>query len=93
MSLAERLPVYLGDEAEVEREDVTVETTTVETDEDVISSQIIKETRTFHIVGVTDPRNQEQISIYQAIADGVICQSQGLYRNLITGKTFISSSL
>ena len=86
VSLAERVPVLLGEEAVIEREDVTVEETTVETDEDVISSQIIKETRTFHIVGVTDPRNQEQISIYQAIADGVICQAQGLYRNLMTGE-------
>jgi hypothetical protein len=51
------------------------------------SSQTIKETQTFVIVGVMDPRSQEHVSLYRAIADGIISQSRGIYIDPITGHT------
>ena len=50
-----------------------VEETTIE---DEFSEQTIKETQTFVITGVIDPRNDKEISIYEAINTGVISQTQ-----------------
>ena len=49
------------------------------------SSQTIKQTQTFIIVGVLDPRSQEHVSMYRAIADGILSQSRGIYIDPITG--------
>ena len=51
------------------------------------SSQTIKKTQTFVIVGVKDPRSEEQVSLYRAIADGIVSQSRGIYIDPITGHT------
>ena len=56
----------------------TVET--VETVEEIVQATS-KETKTFTIVGVIDPRDDETISIYRAICEGIISQRQGLYIN------------
>ena len=45
-------------------------------DEVDVSEQTIRETQTFVITGVHDPRQDSVISIYEAIADGIISQTQ-----------------
>ena len=95
VTVAEKIPVILNQDAkqqdlldgDVMREDITIESTSVATDSDVVSSQTIKETQTFVIVGVIDPRDREQISIYRAISDGIISQKDGLYINPVTGES------
>ena len=64
-------------------------TRTVHTDvaEEEYSSHTLKETKTFHIKAVVDPRTDEKLSIYRAIAEGLISQTQGLYKNPDTGET------
>ena len=44
--------------------------------EEEVSEQTIRETQTFVIKGVHDPRSDSVISIYEAIADGIISQTQ-----------------
>jgi dystonin len=48
---------------------------------------VCRETQTFVIKGVIDPRTKEEVSIYQAIHDGIISQAQGLYVNPKTGES------
>ena len=44
--------------------------------EEEVSEQTIRETQRFVITGVHDPRSDCVISIYEAIADGIISQTQ-----------------
>ncbi|CAH1789990.1 unnamed protein product, partial [Owenia fusiformis] len=76
-------------ESSTKRRDITVLTNgdNVEEEETTLLKSTIKETKTFVIVGVIDPRNDEQVSIYEAIADKIIDQVDGVYRNPETGST------
>ena len=87
MSLTEKTPTKR--KSETDEEDETVETTTVTRSlaNEFYSSQTIKQTQTFVIVGVIDPRTEQNISIYRAIADGVISRTNGLYCNPDTGES------
>lgn len=87
MTLAEKTPTKRKPETE---ETETVETEQTETvtrslSNDFYSSQTIKQTQTFVIVGVIDPRTDEEISIFHAIQDSVISRAHGLYCNPVTG--------
>ena len=47
---------------------------------------IAKDTRSFVITGVIDPRTKQQLSIFQALSNGVLDQVNGIYRNPDTGE-------
>ena len=49
------------------------------------TSQTIRETARFVIRSVIDPCTGAEVSIYQAVSEGVISQSEGVYRNPLTG--------
>ena len=49
------------------------------------TSQTIRETQRFTIRSVVDPRTGTDVSIYQAIADGIVDQNRGIYVNPLTG--------
>lgn len=98
MSLAEKIPSIFDidetssteiveDWAEETKLTATMENSATINEDDVYSSQTIKETKTFVIVGVMDPRDNEQISIYRAINEGIISQAQGIYKNPDTGES------
>ena len=83
VTLAEKSPSKRRPETETES--VETETVTRSLSNDFYSSQTIKQTQTFVIVGVIDPRSDENISIYSAISEGVISRAHGLYCNPDTG--------
>ena len=48
---------------------------------------VIKESKSFVITGIIDPRTKQQLSIFQALSNGVLDQVNGIYRNPDTGET------
>ena len=48
---------------------------------------IVKDMKAFVITGVIDPRTKQQLSIFQALSNGVLDQINGIYRNPDTGET------
>ncbi|XP_074648651.1 uncharacterized protein LOC141904089 [Tubulanus polymorphus] len=62
---------------------------TVECDEECVeyTSTTVEETSKYVITGVVDPRNQEKISIQEAIAAGIINQGKGVYVDPKTTET------
>ncbi len=86
-NLEHRSEEWWSEESEVVTNQFSVETTQEMTEEEEFSTQTIKETQTFVIVGVLDPRTDEHISIYRAVADGIVSQTEGIYKDPITGET------
>ena len=94
MTLAEKAPLrdenknYIREDEDFEDEDFEIEKIeewTVERsrkmDHEDFEAQTIRETKTFIIIGVIDPRNGETISIYEAINEGIVSQTKGVYVN------------
>ncbi|ELT90303.1 hypothetical protein CAPTEDRAFT_205084 [Capitella teleta] len=84
LTLAEKVP-SIPESYEDDHLSHTSVLTDVSFDEETMSLQTIKETQTFVIKGVIDPRDNQEISIYQAISDGIINQTKGIYFDPNTG--------
>ena len=54
----------------------------------VISTSLIRETKSYHLLGVYDPLKNDEITIKEAIARGILERQKGLYVHPITKETF-----
>jgi dystonin len=54
----------------------------------VISTSLIRETKSYHLLGVYDPLKNDEIPIKEAIARGILERQKGLYVHPITKETF-----
>ena len=54
----------------------------------VISTSLIRETKSYHLLGVYDPLKNDEISIKEAIARGILDRQRGLY---VHGKSQLST--
>ncbi|RNA44605.1 microtubule-actin cross-linking factor isoforms 1 2 3 5-like [Brachionus plicatilis] len=57
-------------------------------DRSVVSTSLIRETKSYHLVAVFDPSKNDEISIKEAIERGVLDRKRGLYVHPQTGHTF-----
>jgi dystonin len=54
----------------------------------VISTSLIRETKSYHLLGVYDPLKNDEITIKEAIARGILERQKGLYVHPITKESF-----
>ncbi|XP_053386476.1 dystonin-like isoform X4 [Mercenaria mercenaria] len=50
------------------------------------ASGVLRDTKSFVIAGVIDPRTKQQLSVFQALSNGILDQVNGTYRNPDTGE-------
>ena len=68
-----------------------MQTQTLESDSresNVISTSLIRETKSYHLLGVYDPLKNDEISIKEAIARGLLDRQKGLYVHPLTKEAF-----
>lgn len=54
----------------------------------IISTSLIRETKSYHLLGVYDPKKNDEISIKEAIAKGILDRQKGLYIHPVTRESF-----
>ena len=54
----------------------------------IISTSLIRETKSYHLLGVYDPTRNDEISIKEAIGKGILDRQKGLYVHPLTGESF-----
>ncbi|XP_013386319.2 LOW QUALITY PROTEIN: microtubule-actin cross-linking factor 1, isoforms 1/2/3/5-like [Lingula anatina] len=76
------------DDDEEQQSDMMTVSSALETiEEEMFSSDFMRESQTFSITGVLDPRTDEIVSIFSAVADGIVDRKDGVYRNPVTGES------
>ncbi len=63
-------------------------TATDSTTSNIISTSLIRETKSYHLLGVYDPKKNDEITIKEAIAKGILDRQKGLYIHPITRESF-----
>ena len=59
-----------------------------ERESNIISTSLIRETKSYHLLGVYDPLRNDEISIKEAIARGILDRQRGLYVHPETSEAF-----
>lgn len=54
----------------------------------IVSTSLIRETKSYHLLGVYDPLKNDEITIKEAIACGILDRQKGLYIHPITKESF-----
>ncbi|CAF0786183.1 unnamed protein product [Didymodactylos carnosus] len=57
-------------------------------DKYVISTSLIRETRSYHLLGVIDHVNNKELTVQEAIRSGILDKQGGQYINKVTGEIF-----
>ena len=54
----------------------------------IISTSLIRETKSYHLLGVYDPAKNDEITVKEAIAKGILDRQKGLYIHPVTRESF-----
>ncbi len=57
-------------------------------DSNIVSTSLIRETKSYHLLGVYDPLKNDEITIKEAIARGILDRQKGLYIHPVTKESF-----
>ena len=60
----------------------------VDRDQNVVSTSLIRETKSYHLLAVFDPLKNDEVSIKEAISRGILDRKRGLYIHPQTNETF-----
>ncbi len=66
----------------------TVTATADSSTSNIVSTSLIRETKSYHLLGVYDPKKNDEITIKEAIAKGILDRQKGLYIHPITRESF-----
>lgn len=58
------------------------------TSSNIISTSLIRETKSYHLLGVFDPAKNDEITVKEAIAKGILDRQKGLYIHPVTRESF-----
>ena len=62
--------------------------TNSERESNIVSTSLIRETRSYHLLAIFDPLKNDEITIKEAIARGILDRQKGLYIHPITKESF-----
>lgn len=61
---------------------------TTDADSNVVSTSLIRETKSYHLLAVYDPTKNDEVSIKEAINRGILDRRRGLYVHPVTRESF-----
>ncbi len=67
---------------------VTDNTHRSDSSSNIISTSLIRETKSYHLLGVFDPAKNDEITVKEAIAKGILDRQKGLYIHPVTRESF-----